>query len=407
MYGLLGQKLSHSLSPQIHSLFGPYPYELFCREKDELDSFFADKKIKAFNVTIPYKAEAYNRCDILSESALKIGSVNTVIRRDDGTLFGDNTDRFGFMKMAEKYDADFKGRKVLVLGSGGASLTVQRVAEHCGASEIVVVSRSGENNYGNIGRHSDADIIVNTTPVGMFPNNGERLIDLTCFKNLSCVLDLIYNPARTQLLLDADELHIPNGNGLYMLVAQALRSAEQFLEKKFDEKIIDEAYEKIKKQNENIILIGMPGCGKSTVGKILSEKTAKNYIDTDSKIEEKMKKKIPIIFSENGEEFFRKTESEIVKEIGKNLGCVIATGGGVPLKKQNRFALKQNGTVVYIKRDLSLLAVSGRPLSTGNNSVEKLYNERKTIYESFADFTVEACDSAEATAERVIECLSL
>lgn len=407
MYGLLGHKLGHSLSPQIHRLFGDYVYELFCREKNELDAFFADEKIAAFNVTIPYKVEAYNRCDILSKAAKKIGSVNTVVRNADGTLYGDNTDYFGFMKMAERYGADFKGKKVLILGSGGASLTVQCAARDCGAAEIVVVSRTGENNYENIGQHYDADIIVNTTPVGMFPNNGGRLIELRKFRNVGCVLDLIYNPLKTQLLLDAQELAVPNGNGLYMLVAQGLRSAELFLDKKLDEDLIDKAYNEIKKEIGNIVLIGMPGCGKSTVGRIIAEKISKNFVDTDTEIEKKSDKKIPQIFSENGEVFFRKTEAETVEECGKKFGCVIATGGGAVLKKENRAALKQNGTVVYLKRNPAELSLDGRPLSEGENAVARLYGERREIYESMADCTVEVDGNAQITAERVIECISL
>lgn len=407
MYGLLGRKLSHSLSPQIHSLFGDYPYELFCREPDELDSFFADKKINAFNVTIPYKVEAYNRCDVLSETAQKIGSVNTVVRRADGTLYGDNTDYFGFSEMAKRYGADFKGKKVVILGSGGASRTVRCVAEDNGAAEVVTVSRSGENNYENISMHSDADILVNTTPVGMFPENGRSPVDLKLFKKLSCVLDLIYNPAKTQLLLDADEMKIPNGNGLYMLVAQGLRSAEIFFGKKFDAALIDSAYKKIKTENANIILIGMPGCGKSTAGKILAEKTGKKFIDSDGEIEKKNGRKISEIFSENGEDFFRKTETEIIKEIGKNFGCIIATGGGSVLKKENRDALIQNGITVYLKKETSLLSLDGRPLSKDGNTVEKLFIERKAIYEAFAGFSVEVSEDPETTAERVMECLSL
>lgn len=407
MYGLLGRKLGHSLSPQIHHVFGDYPYELFCREIDELDDFFADRSLKAYNVTIPYKVEAFKRCDELSESARKIGSVNTVVRRADGTLYGDNTDYFGFMKMAEKYGADFNGKKVLVLGSGGASLTVQHVARDCGAKEVIVVSRSGENNYENISLHYDSEIIVNTTPVGMFPNNCERLIDLAQFKQIECALDLIYNPMKTQFLLDADELHIPNGNGLYMLVAQALRSAEQFFDRKFDDSLIDKAYNEIQNNFTNIVFIGMPGCGKSTVGKIISEKLSKEFIDTDAEIVRISGRKIPEIFAQDGEKVFREIETEAVKETGKKLGCVIATGGGAILKKINRDALKQNGLIIYLKRELSELAVDGRPLSAGDNAVEKIYNARKEIYESFADYTVDVSSDAQITAERVIKCISL
>ena len=407
MYGLLGRKLGHSLSPQIYSLIGADSYELFCREPDELDTFFADEKISAFNVTIPYKIEAFNRCDELSETARKIGSVNTVVRRFDGTLFGDNTDYYGFMKMAEKYGADFRNKKVVILGSGGAAKTVLCAVNDCGAAEAVVVSRSGENNYENLYRHYDADIIVNATPVGMFPENGKKTIGLSEFKNPSCVLDLIYNPARTQLLLEAEKLGIPCGNGLYMLVTQGLRSAEIFFGKKYDDSIIDFVYNKIKVEKSNVILTGMPGCGKTTVGRILAEKIGKTFIDSDEEIEKKMNKRIPDIFSQFGEENFRKIETETIKEIGKELGCVIATGGGTVMKKENRDALKQNGTVIYLEKDLSLLSLEGRPLSKNAGAVEELYRQRKDIYESFADFTVDVSDSAEKTAERVIKCLSL
>lgn len=407
MYGLLGRKLEHSLSPQIHSLFGSYTYGLFCREENELDSFFSDTSVEAFNVTIPYKVEAFKRCDELSPIAEKIGSVNTVIRRKDGTLYGDNTDYFGFVKMAEKYDANFNGKKVLVLGSGGASRTVVTVAEDCGAAEVVIISRNGENNYKNLEKHYDADIIVNTTPVGMFPNNGESLIDLTKFNHLDCVLDLIYNPLKTPLLLDAQELSIKNGNGLYMLVAQGLRSSEMFTGKKLNDELIEKAYNKLIKETQNIIFIGMPGSGKTTIGRLIAEKLNKKFVDTDEEVEKKVGKKIPKIFSENGEEFFRKTETEIVMELTKKLGCVIATGGGIIEKKENRSALLQNGLIIYLKRDFLKLDRKGRPLSSSLETLQMLYDRRRSLYESIADFTIQADDEIEKTAERVIECLSL
>lgn len=405
MYGLLGRKLSHSLSPQIHAHFGKYSYELFCREPEELDEFFQNKTLKAYNVTIPYKIEAFNRCDELSETAKKIGSVNTVIRRDDGTLYGDNTDYFGFDYMSKSCGTDFNGKKVLVLGSGGASLTVYAVAKDCGAKEIVVISRSGENNYCNIDKHYDADIIVNTTPVGMYPNNGERLVDLQKFANLSNVLDLIYNPCKTRLLLDAEELGIPCSNGLSMLVAQGLRSAEQFPDVQLHNKDIDAVVRAMLNEQKNIVLIGMPGCGKSTVGKILSEKLNRGVIDTDEEIVKADGRTIPEIFENDGEKFFRDLETEAVETVGKQLSKIIATGGGAVIKKENRDALKQNGTIIYLKKDLSLLSLEGRPLSKDEDAVRKIYEARKEIYEAFADFTVEVDADAKITAERVIKCI--
>lgn len=405
MYGLLGRKLSHSLSPQIHAHFGKYSYELFCREPEELDEFFQDKTLKAYNVTIPYKIEAFNRCDELSETAKKIGSVNTVIRRADGTLYGDNTDYFGFDYMSKSCGADYNGKKVLVLGSGGASLTVCAVAKDCGAKEIVVISRSGENNYGNIDKHYDADIIVNTTPVGMYPHNGERLVDLQKFTNLSNVLDLIYNPCKTRLLLDAEELGIPCSNGLSMLVAQGLRSAEQFPDVQLHNKDIDAVVRAMLNEQKNIVLIGMPGCGKSTVGKILAQKLQRELLDTDEEIVKADGRTIPEIFENDGEKFFRDLEAEAVETVGKQLSKIIATGGGAVIKKENRDALKQNSTIIYLKKDLSLLSLEGRPLSKDEDAVRKIYEARKDIYEAFADFTVEVDADAEKTAERVIKCI--
>lgn len=405
MYGLLGRTLSHSLSPQIHAHFYSQPYELFCREPEELDAFFADRSLKAYNVTIPYKVEAYNRCDRLSDTAKKIGSVNTVIRLEDGTLYGDNTDYFGFSYMSASCGADYNGKKVLVLGSGGASLTVCAVAEDCGAREIIVVSRNGENNYQSLSLHYDADIIVNTTPVGMYPHNGERLIDLTKFTELQCVLDLIYNPCKTQLLLDAEELGIPHANGLTMLVAQALRSAEQFIGKKLGDETIERVYNAILSEQKNIVLIGMPGCGKSTVGKLLCEKLGREVLDTDSEIVKADGRTIPEIFSADGEGFFRQLETQAVKNVGKQLGKIVATGGGAVMKKENRDALKQNGTVIYLKKDLSLLSLDGRPLSKDEDAVRKIYEARKDTYEAFADYTVEVSNDADITAERVIKCI--
>lgn len=405
MYGLLGRKLSHSLSPQIHAHFGSYPYKLFCREPGELDDFFADKSIKAFNVTIPYKVNAYNYCNDLSDTAKKIGSVNTVVRRSDGTLFGDNTDYFGFEYMAKKNGADFKNKKVLVLGSGGASLTVCTVARDRGAENITVVSRTGENNYNNLEKNYDADIIVNTTPVGMYPDNGARLIDLKNFRQCRCVLDLIYNPCRTQLLIDAEYLGIPNGNGLTMLVAQALRSAEQFIGTRFDDGIIDDVYAKMLSEQKNIVLIGMPGSGKTTVGKLLSEKLGREFIDTDEEIVKTDGRTIPEIFSTDGEDYFRQLESEAVKNSGKQLGKIISTGGGAIMTGNNRDALYQNGTIIYLKKELSLLTTDGRPLSENYEALKKIYESRKSAYETFADFTIEVDIDASITTERVIKCI--
>ncbi len=407
MYGLLGRKLGHSLSPEIHSLLCDYEYMLYPTEPEGLDSFFSDTSLKGYNVTIPYKIEAFNRCDERSETAEKVGSVNTVIRRSDGTLYGDNTDYFGFSYMAEKCGCEFNNKKVLILGNGGASLTVRHVAADKGASEIIVVSRTGEDNYGNISRHYDADIIINTTPVGMFPNNGERLIDLSEFTKCKKALDLIYNPARTVFLLDAEKLGIDCINGLYMLVAQALRAAEIFTGKEIPLSEIDRIYDIIINRQKNLVLVGMPGCGKSTAAALLSEKTGRECLDTDSMVVEASGEKIPDIFAKYGENEFRNRETEAVKAAGKGAGKIIATGGGAILREENRIALKENSTVIFLKAPINNLATDGRPLSKDAETLAKMLETRLPYYLETADFTVEVDPDPEITVRRILKCVSL
>ena len=406
MFGLLGRKLSHSLSPEIHSVFGDYEYELFEREENELDTFFADTSVDAFNVTIPYKVEAYNRCDVLDETAKEIGSVNTVVRKN-GRLFGYNTDLYGFEYMVKKLGADFTGRKVLVLGSGGASKTAVAASRRLGAKETIVISRTGENNYDNLEKNYDASIIVNTTPVGMFPENGKAPLRLKYFKNIEFVIDLIYNPCMTALLLEARKLGIPYINGLPMLAAQALRSAEHFFSKEFDNSLIDKAVDKITADMKNIVLIGMPGCGKTTLGAYLAGKMGRECVDTDDIIVAKVGRSIPEIFSSSGENYFRDIESEAVAECGKRLGIIIATGGGAVMREENRDALAQNGIIIYLRRGIEELATGGRPLSTGENAVYEIFSKRRETYESFADYIIDVDRDVAVTAERLSKCVSL
>lgn len=404
-FGLLGRSLAHSLSPQIHQCFGDYPYALYCREPETLPAFFRDKSLTGFNVTVPYKLEALRACDVLSDEAKRIGAVNTVLRRDDGTLYGDNTDYFGFCYLAKRNGVEFRGKKVVVLGSGGASRTVRTVATDAGARQVVVISRTGEDNYQNINRHFDAEILVNTTPVGMYPHNLASPVSLEGFHCLQAVLDLIYNPMQTALLRDAQQRKIRCANGLAMLVAQALPAARLFSGKDLPDSLIETTIQTLEHQQRNIVLIGMPGCGKSTVGALLAEALGKTFLDTDAMVEAEAGMPIPAIFAQEGEAGFRAREAAAVRDAGKRLSCVIATGGGSILTEENRAALRQNAVVVYLKKDLHALATDGRPLSKDENALQLLYRQRKPIYEAFADCSVPVADTAQTTTERVISCI--
>ena len=385
-YGLLGEKLSHSLSPQLHSYYGKYDYRLMELPPKKVDSFFNTRDFCGINVTIPYKKVAFGHCDTVSDTAKAAGAVNTVINRG-GKLYGYNTDYYGFEYLLKKSGIDVNGKKVLVLGSGGASVTVQNALKNNGAC-VTVISRSGKNNYENINIHSDADVIVNTTPVGMYPKTVAAPLELEAFKKLSGVIDIIYNPLRTRLLLDAKRLGIPYADGLPMLAAQGFRSAELFLDKQLPPDLIETAEKRLRLLLGNIVLIGMPGCGKTSIGKEVARKLKKEFIDTDKLIEQRAGMTIPEIFEASGEETFRRLESEIVAELAKKSGAVIATGGGTVTREQNREPLCMNGTVVFIKRDISLLPKNGRPVSQ-QHGLMHIWAERKKLYENFADITVE------------------
>ncbi len=396
-YGLLGRKLSHSFSPLIHSMLDNYEYKLYERESDELDRFLKSTELSGMNVTIPYKKAVIPYCVSLSENAKKLGSVNTLVKEDDG-WHGYNTDYYGFCYMVKKSGIIIKGKKAIVLGSGGASLTVIQALNDLGAKKVIVISRTGENNYENISLHYDAEIIVNTTPVGMYPDNMACPIELSDFKKCEGVIDLIYNPIKTKLLLNAKELNIPHINGLSMLVAQAKKSAELFLKKDICDTKIDIIEKSLEKNAQNIILIGMPGCGKTTTGKILSEMLGKEFIDCDEEIVKYKNMTIPEIFEKEGEEAFRKAEHEVIKKVSKKTGCIIATGGGCVTREENYPYLKQNGIVFWIKRNVEKLPTDDRPLSQKNNLL-KMYEERKPLYKKFCDYIVENKENALETAE--------
>ena len=401
--GLLGRKLAHSYSPQIHKYLGDYPYTLHELEESQIEEFLKTKHFTGLNVTIPHKKAVIPYCNELSDCAKKVGAVNTIVRRN-GKLIGHNTDYFGFYSMVMKSGLDVANKKVLVLGSGGASVTVAVVLKELGAN-VVVISRTGENNYSNLTRHADAAVIVNTTPVGMYPNVGVSPVDLAQFPILEGVLDLIYNPARTKLLLDADAKGIVTLNGLWMLIAQAKESAEWFTEEKIPDSIIGTIYDDLSKQMQNIVLVGMPGSGKSTVGTAIAQRLNRKFVDSDARIEAQAGMTIPQIFSQGGESLFRELETQVLADLGKESGLVIATGGGCITQKRNYPHLHQNSMIVWLQRDIRKLPTDGRPLSQ-EGALEDMYALRKPLYEMYADVIVNNNGAPAATVDALCQIIA-
>jgi len=400
--GLIGERLGHSFSPGIHRYLADYSYELFEMSENEIGDFLRSDRFDSVNVTIPYKKAVMPFLDEISDEAMRIGSVNTITRTASGGLRGDNTDYFGFSYLLRKSGIEIMGKNVLILGTGGASLTARTVSADMGAKKITFVSRSGEINYENVyERCADAEVIINCTPVGMYPNNLASPIRLEQFSRVEGVADMIYNPSKTKLLLDAEQLGIRNTNGLTMLVAQAKRACELFLGEQIDDREIDRITSIIEGETMNIVLVGMPGCGKSTVAAALSELTGRELIDTDALIVEREGRSIPEIFASDGEKYFRQLESMIAAEVGKLNGKIIATGGGIVTREENLDALRQNGNIFFIKRDLSLLSRDGRPLSQGAD-LEDMYAKRLPLYLNFADFTIDNSLSPRECAEAII-----
>lgn len=398
--GLLGRKLGHSYSPQIHRELADYKYRLYEKEPDELEEFLQSEEFTGLNVTIPYKKTVIPYCTKLTDRAKKLGAVNTLVRQEDGSLIGHNTDYFGFESMVKKCGLDLKGKKVLVLGSGGASVTAVAVLSEMGA-QPVVISRNGEDNYTNLDRHYDAAVVVNATPVGMYPETGETPIDLTPFTNLEGVLDLIYNPANTALIQQAQQRNLVAENGLYMLVAQAKESAEWFTGRPISDDRVPLIHKKLSLQMQNLILIGMPGSGKSTVGAELAEKLGRTFVDADIEIEKAAGKTVPDIFASFGEDGFRAIELSVLSQLGKQSGHVIATGGGCITIAKNYKHLHQNGIIIWLQRDLEYLSTEGRPLSQSGNLLE-MYEHRKPLYEAFADMIVSNTGSLDETVAEIL-----
>jgi shikimate dehydrogenase len=416
-FGLLGEKLGHSFSPLIHGYLGDYDYALYEVSATGLDSFMRERRFDGINVTIPYKQAVMPYCASLSREARLTGSVNTIIKDDDGALHGHNTDYHGFCVMLERGGIGVNGKKALVLGSGGSARTVRAVLDGLGAAAIVTISRSGENNYGNIERHYDADVIVNTTPVGMYPDNGNSPLSLAGFRQLKGIADLVYNPMRTRLLLEAEGLGIPCVNGLAMLVAQAEMASRLFLALAARQarqpdgcapsalparpELVDTIHGAILKKTRNIALIGMPGCGKSTVGRILAQKLERPFSDIDALIEA-AGKPIPKIFAEDGEETFRRLETRVLADEAKKSGIVLAAGGGIVTRPENLGLLRQNSLIVYLKRGLNELITDGRPLSQ-SLGIQALAEQRLPLYEAWSDCAVQVEAAPEQTAARIEE----
>ncbi|MBR4768780.1 MAG: AAA family ATPase [Lachnospiraceae bacterium] len=382
--GLLGKSLKHSYSPEIHALFGSGNYRLFEREESALPAFFAEAAFDGLNVTIPYKTEVIRFLGELSETAKALGSVNTVVKRPDGTLFGDNTDVYGFLETVRKSNVSVSGKKVLVLGSGGASKAVQYALRLLGAKPVVV-SRKGPVSYETLETEADASVIVNCTPVGMFPGNGEKPVCLGLFRRLEAVFDLIYNPLRTALLQEAESRDIPAVNGLYMLVAQAAKSHDLFTGTPVSADLIEETYRTVLGRKENVVLIGMPGAGKTTVARKLGEALGFPVYDSDAYVKEMTGKTPEEIILNEGEDAFRTLETKALSEISVKTGIVLSTGGGVVTRPENEAILKQNGRVWFLEREIGSLPKEGRPLSGGD--LQTLYEARIDDYRRFADET--------------------
>ena len=390
-YGLIGEKLGHSFSKIIHEKLADYTYELCPLAKDELDAFMTAKQFKAINVTIPYKQDVIPYCDVLDDSAKRIGVVNTIVNRD-GKLFGYNTDFAGFLYNLNAHGITLKDKKVMICGSGGTCKTVTAVAEYMGAKEILVVSRSKKENavtYEECIRHKDVDVVVNASPKGLYPDNGESPLDLSNFPNCKAVVDVIYNPLKTRLLQQAEQLGMKAVNGLEMLVAQAKFAVEHFLSTEIENDKIDQITLELLKQLTNIVLIGMPSSGKTLTGKALCKYIDKTVVDTDAVIVERSGMSIKEMFARHGEAYFRQWEHDVIEEFSKQNGLIIATGGGAIKNEENIQNLKQNGVVMFIDRDLEhLLVTDDRPLSKDTNAVAKLYEERYPLYTKYGDLRV-------------------
>ena len=403
-YGLIGEKLGHSYSQMIHARLADYRYELKEVAPERLDAFIEARNFRGLNVTIPYKQAVMKHCAELSPEAMEVGSVNTLIVRPDGSLFGHNTDIDGFIYMLRRGEIDPAGAKAVILGSGGTSLTARAALTRLGAREIVTVSRKGPVDYAALyAEHADAEILVNATPVGMYPKNGASPVELDRLPKVRGVADVIYNPEKTALILAAQAKGIQAVSGLSMLVAQAREAAELFAGHAIPAGRVEDIVSEIGAQTLNLILVGMPGCGKSTLGQAVAAALQREFVDCDAEIVRRAGKSIPEIFAQDGEGAFRALESGVLADVCRGHGLVISTGGGAVLRAENRDAMRQNGRVCLIRRALALLPRDGRPLSASEDAVVRLWEARRAAYETAADFPVENDGTVEEAAEKIRE----
>jgi len=406
-YGCIGERLGHSFSKEIHNALTDYKYELKELSKDEVTPFMTERNFKAINVTIPYKEKVIPHLAFISDEAKQIGAVNTIVNKN-GVLYGYNTDFYGMKMLVEKADIDIKNKTVAILGSGGTSKTANAVVNFLGANVVYKVSRNTKDDfisYDELYKISDnIEVIINTTPVGMYPDIYNSAVDVKRFKNLSGVVDAVYNPLRSKIVSDALELQVKAVGGLYMLVAQAAAAVEKFIETDVSEEETERVYNTLLKSKENIVLIGMPSCGKTTIGDILAEKLSREFFDSDNLVATTENTTIPEIFKTKGEEYFRIKETEAIFTLSKNNSCIISTGGGAVLNKKNIDLLKENGKVFFLDRPLEMLiTTSDRPLSSNREDLEKRYNERYNLYREYADVVIDASGSIENVVNQILK----